>query len=156
MKKIIWAAMAVTCLITSNVFASEWIEVKKSVVLNAKSSAVWALVGSFNGIERWHPAVKESRQMGDVRALYLGDGGVIFDQLLDANEAEHAYRYIVISAPLPIKDYEGVVEVKPRGEKSEVIWRSRFQANGVTETQAFDLVSGIYQAGMDELATIYN
>ncbi|GAA6166818.1 SRPBCC family protein [Sessilibacter corallicola] len=155
MKKLVLAAVAAVCM-ASSAFASEWIEVKKSVVLDAKPSAVWALVGSFNGIERWHPAVKESRQMGDVRALYLGDGGVIFDQLLEAKEAEHSYRYIVISAPLPIQDYEGVVEVKSRGKKSEVVWRSRFQANGVTDTEAFELVSGIYQAGMDELAKIYN
>ncbi|GAB2191034.1 SRPBCC family protein [Sessilibacter sp. MAH2] len=140
----------------SSVYAGEWVEVKKSVVLDAKPSAVWALVGSFNAVERWHPGVKESRQLGNVRSLFLGDGGVIVDQLVETNEAEHQYKYIVISAPLPLTDYEGVVEVKPQGNKSEFIWRSRFHANGVTDAEAQNIVSGIYQAGLDELAKIYN
>lgn len=155
MKKIRLAVVAMS-LMASSAMAGDWIDVKKSVILNAKPSAVWALVGSFNGIERWHPAVNESRQMGDVRALSLGNGAVIVDQLLETKEEQRQYRYIVISAPLPIQDYEGVVEVKPHGQKSQVIWRSRFQANGVTQAEATDLISGIYQAGMDELARLYN
>jgi uncharacterized protein YndB with AHSA1/START domain len=58
------------------------IQVRRSTIIDAPVDEVWAILRDFNGHERWHPAVAESRiedgraadEAGCVRRFRLTEG----------------------------------------------------------------------------------
>ena len=66
------------------------VAVRRSTVIHAPIDQVWAVLRDFNGHERWHPAVAESRieegragdETGCVRRFKLKDGAELREQLL--------------------------------------------------------------------------
>ena len=66
------------------------IKVEKSTVIDAPIERVWTVLRDFNGHDRWHPAVKESRieecrpadAIGAVRRFRLSDGSTLRERLL--------------------------------------------------------------------------
>ncbi len=65
------------------------VQVRRSTVIDAPIDAVWGMLRDFNGHERWHPAVAESRieegrrpdEIGCVRRFRLTSGGELREQL---------------------------------------------------------------------------
>ena len=66
------------------------VKVEKSTVIDAPVDRVWSVLRDFNGHDRWHPAVRESRieerrsgdMVGAVRRFRLTDGAVLRERLL--------------------------------------------------------------------------
>ncbi len=139
------------------------IQVSESVTLNASVAAVWALVGDFNGLYRWHPAVVNSTLEGDrgkagsLRILALGNGARIVERQQSHNDAQYSYGYQILYSPLPVSGYESQISVTDKGGKScEVTWSSSFSANGVPDAKAEEVIRGIYKGGLDNLAKLFN
>ncbi len=138
------------------------LNVSKQVVLAVPPSTAWALLGDFNGLNRWHPAVTASDLNGDgtsngsKRVLTLGDGGKIHETLIDYNDSGMSYTYKITKSPLPVSDYVSTIKVE-RNDKgtSTVTWSSRFNAAGVDDAKAVEIISGVYDGGLKALDDLY-
>ena len=61
--------------------------VTETIRINATPDQVWEMIGEFNGLNTWHPAVAKSEQYEEggvvYRKLTLGDGAVIIESMDD-------------------------------------------------------------------------
>ena len=71
-----------------------------SGVVPASADSVWELVRPFNGLAAWHPAIVQSEltsgsdvEVGSVRRLTLGDGGIVVERLLALDDADRSARH---------------------------------------------------------------
>ncbi len=144
--------IAFAALIAWSAYA-EAIEVRKRREAPGTPTEVWALVGEFCAIQKWHPAVascEEEKKDGKVfRTLILKDGGAkILEQ--ETGRGEHSYSYTIIEGPLPVKDYHATLTVGPDDEpdRIEIVWTASFEANGKSDEEAKKIIEGIFEAGV--------
>ena len=119
---------------------------------------LWRLIGQFNAIPEWHPAVSSSKleDGGRIRRLSLLGGGEIVERLEQIEDGDRLYRYSIISGPLPVANYTATLRVKDDGNgKALVEWSSEFDPAGVTETDATAAVQDIYRAGFENLRKLF-
>lgn len=124
--------------------------VVRSVDLAAPVSTVWAVVGDFQALDTWHPAVTASSaaKVGDeeFRMLTLADGARIVEHL--EGRSGHAYHYAILRGPLPVAHYHATIEVDSRSGGARVTWSSNFSP---TADNAEDTIAGVYDAGLNAL-----
>ena len=129
-----------------------------STELPASASSVWKLIGGFNALPDWHPAIMKSElsEDGSKRTLHLVGGGSIVEQLESADD-ENTYSYSIVESPLPVRNYRGAIAVRPNddGTSCRVEWSSDFQARDVSDNEAVRIIQGIYQVGLDNLNRIF-
>ncbi|MBL1321173.1 MAG: SRPBCC family protein [Methylophaga sp.] len=138
--------------------------VTKNVTVNASPDTVWKMVGDFNHLDVWHPVVVASQLThggcqanGAVRLLTLGNGATITEKLMATNYADRSYTYMITESPLPIADYVSTITVSEAADgKATVTWNSSFDANGATDEEAINTISGIYDAGLNSLDKHFN
>lgn len=126
--------------------------------LDVAADQLWAFMGGFNALPDWHPAVDKSelQNEGSLRILSLAGGGEIVEKLEKYDDNERIYSYTITESPLPVKNYYAEIKVIDQGEgKSSVEWSSDFEADGAAENEALDVISDIFQAGLDNLKKIY-
>jgi len=126
--------------------------------LNVAADEVWKLIGGFNTLPDWHPAIEKSEleEEGSMRRLSLTGGGTIVEKLERLDDSERVYTYSIIDSPLPVSNYTATIRVKEDGEgKTTVEWSSEFEAKGAAENEAMDVIAGIYQVGFDNLKKIF-
>ncbi len=126
--------------------------------LNVAADEVWKLIGGFNTLPDWHPAIEKSEleEEGSMRRLSLTGGGTIVEKLEQLDDSERVYTYSIIDSPLPVSNYTATIRVKEDGEgKTTVEWSSEFEAKGAAENEAMDVIAGIYQVGFDNLKKIF-
>lgn len=144
-------------MISSNVIAAGNIQLVEVVTLKAKPAAVWALVGDFNGLYRWHPAITTSALNNKVRVLTLNDGAEITEILLEQDDTHRSYSYAITKSPLPVTNYEAKISVTPNGENGSVVtWAASFNASGVSDIEAEEFMRGVFKAGLENLEIVYN
>jgi hypothetical protein len=118
---------------------------------------LWAKFGGWCAIKDWHPAVAscEETTEGDakVRVLTLKGGGKIKEKLLDVKP--NFYRYEILESPLPVKNYQAQFALTPDDDDDDEInfaWSAVFDpADGKTDKEARDVITGIFQAGLDNI-----
>src|SRR5262245_51635504 len=117
----------------------------------------WALIGDFCGIKDWHPAIAncELKEMdgAKIRTLTTKDGAVLVEKLTAWDDASHSYSYEILESPLPVANYASTIVVEEDDEPDTVAitWSSTFDANGKTDDEAREIISGIYVAGLGAL-----
>ncbi|MEM0911185.1 MAG: SRPBCC family protein [Pseudomonadota bacterium] len=113
---------------------------------------VWKKYGGFCDIADWHPAVESceiSEENGETfRLLTLADGATIKEKHLGAGDVETSYKYSIVEGPLPVNNYVSTFEVQPEHDWINVKWSSEFNASGVSDDQAQEIITGIYEAGL--------
>jgi hypothetical protein len=131
------------------------IDLSESVDVAASPADVWAAVGDWCSIKDWHPVIADCEAYEEggktMRKLTTGDGGVLIEELNEKDEAEMFFSYSIIESPLPIADYVSTMRVGENGDGATISWSSSYSANGVTDDEALELMTGIYRAGLDEL-----
>ena len=118
---------------------------------------IWAIVGEFCTIEKWHPAVAkcEESKEGDVtfRTLTLKDGGKIKEKLTGTEAT--AYTYEIVESPLPVKNYEAQFSLTPDDDDEDevnLVWAATYDAaDGKDAKEARGVIDGIFKAGIDSL-----
>jgi len=138
--------------------------VSKEVTVNASAETTWKMIGDFNHLDVWHPVVVgsqltqgNSQAAGAIRLLTLGNGATITEKLVSNNNALKSYTYAITTSPLPIADYVSTISVSEASDgKSTVTWSSSFDANGATDEEAINTISGIYDAGLNSLDKHFN
>lgn len=131
---------------------------RMSTRLSASAARVWELIGDFNALPNWHPAIAASQLEtpggSTLRRMTLKDGPTILERL--EGTAEHEYRYSILEGPFPVTDYRSTLAVRDDGTgTSTVEWSGQFNPNGVSEADAVALFEGIYRAGLENLRTIF-
>ncbi|MGE0119546.1 MAG: SRPBCC family protein [Dongiaceae bacterium] len=137
-------------------------KVQVETTLQVPASAVWNMIGGFNELARWHPAVVKSEEVTDksgvtTRRLTLSDGGVILAELEEHDDKARTYSYSVVETPLPVAGYHVRLHVRELadGYSCTVAWTSEFEAAGAPESDAVKLIRGLYEAGFDHLRRLF-
>jgi carbon monoxide dehydrogenase subunit G len=130
-------------------------EAKGKIKLNAAPKDVWALIGDFNALPKWHPGIAgsviEKKDGNTYRHLTLGDGAKLTEILEGHDDKEMKYSYAITVSPLPVDDYHSKLKVEADGSGSKVKWKGRFKAKGAGEDDVVKLISGVYEAGLAAL-----
>lgn len=132
-------------------------KVSLSTTLAVSADQVWKVIGGFNALPEWHPAIKESKldAGGRVRMLDLAGGGSITEKLETFDDKKHAYSYSIMHGPLPVSNYVSTLKVSEDGQGSTIEWSSEFSPAGASEMEARKAVEGIYQAGLENLKKMF-
>lgn len=133
-------------------------KVHVSQQLNVPAAEVWGLVGEWNALPDWLPAVVKSelREDGKVRVLTLAGGGTIEERLERADEGTRSYSYALMAGPLPVANYKATIAVKDRGDGAATVeWSSDFEAREAAEDDAAALIRDIYTSGFSNLRRIF-
>jgi mxaD protein len=145
-------------VLAAGLYAQEKVTVMHEETIGKDAASVWEVVGDFNGLSVWHPAVAESELQGsgtsegDTRLLTLGNGATINETLKAYDAQAMMYQYAITESPLPVADYVSSISVEAIDDsQSKVIWQSTFMAQGATDEEAAAAIKGIYVAGLDAL-----
>jgi Polyketide cyclase / dehydrase and lipid transport len=134
---------------------NEMTKVQETRILRRSADEVWAVIGGFDALPQWHPAVKGSTLEGDgrIRRLQLASGALLVERLQAFSEAERSYTYSIEHGPLPVARYRSLLRVheQPGGESCRVEWSGEFLPEGASEPEAIDVIRGIYRAGLEQL-----
>lgn len=132
-------------------------KISMSTDLNASADQVWKMIGGFNALPDWHPAVEKSEltQEGQTRTLSLAGGGTIVEKLEKVDDGARTYTYSIVDSPLPVSNYTATIKVSGEGDNSTIEWSSEFSADGASDTDAMKAIEGIYQAGFDNLRKMF-
>ncbi len=136
-------------------------KVSMSMDLGAQGKTVWDLIGGFNALPDWHPAVEKSEIVGDgkgsVRTLHLVGGGTITERLEQLDDEGKSYSYSILSSPLPVANYTSTIRLSEAADGSGCVveWESDFQADGAPESDAIQAIEGVYAAGLENLKKMF-
>ncbi|MFQ5959494.1 MAG: SRPBCC family protein [Alphaproteobacteria bacterium] len=139
-------------------------KVSMSMRIDAPARQVWELVGAFNALPDWHPAVEKSEiegeggSKGTVRRLsIIGGGGTIVERLEDVDDRERRYSYSILQGPLPVANYQATIKVSEDegGKSCTVEWSSEFDPAGTAEADAVNAIEGVYKAGLENLKNMF-
>lgn len=127
--------------------------------LNVPAEKVWELIGNFNALASWHPAVESSELSdgGSIRTLGLVGGGEIIERLEKLQDDEYEYNYSIVDSPLPVSEYSSILKiVKNDDDTCTVEWGGQFTPSGASAADAEAAVRGIYEAGFENLKKIFS
>ncbi len=138
------------------------IKVERSTIIDAPVDRVWSLLRDFNGHDRWHPAVRESRmeerapsdRIGAVRRFRLADGAELRERLLALSDSERTFSYCLLDTPIPLLNYVAHVLLLPVTDGDRTFWRwsSEFDTpSGQGERLARVVGEDIYMRGFDAI-----
>jgi len=133
-----------------------------SGVVPASADAVWSLIRDFNGMPGWHPAITASElteggsgtEVGAVRRLTLGDGGVVVEQLRELHDADRRCTYEIRESPFPVRRYLSTFRVAPVTASGQAFieWWAEYDAEAAEEEQLTELFAGgVYGSGIEAL-----
>ncbi len=130
-----------------------------TVKLKASADTVWELIGGFNSLPAWQPAVADSRleDAGRVRRLTMADGNTIVQTLLWSRDAERAYSYSMDKCHLPVADYVSTLSVveEAGGRACRIEWTCTFEPVGRAEDEARKAIEDIHGRGLDHLKSLF-
>ncbi|MFQ5626790.1 MAG: SRPBCC family protein [Methyloligellaceae bacterium] len=132
-------------------------KVSMSTDLNVSADQVWKLIGGFNALPDWHPAVEKSEltEQGQTRTLSIAGGGTIVEKLEKVDDSARTYSYSIVDSPLPVANYTATIKVSGEGDNSTIEWSSDFEPAGASAEEAMQAIQGVYQAGFDNLKKMF-
>ncbi|MFJ3953706.1 SRPBCC family protein [Streptomyces libani] len=129
------------------------IEKRKTYPVDAEHT--WSLISDFYALHTWLPAVTDTRREDATRSriAVLPGGGEVVEQLLDVGQYFHRYR--VTGGPMPVTGFVAEIRVHARTETtSEIVWQAEFQPSGIPAADAEGVVAGVFDGGLDNLASL--
>lgn len=146
-------------------------KVEESIVINAPAAKVWALVGDFNGLDKWVPPVEASSStnantVGSVRTLSITGGEKLHEVLesYDAAGMKLGYRMREPNTKvLPVNNYSSHIHVAAQGANaSKVTWQGAFYRGFMNNNPPADMnddaavkaVTGLYKASLEKLKKV--
>lgn len=120
---------------------------------------LWNVIGKFNALPDWHPAIQSSKleENGRLRRLSLFGGGEVVERLEQLEDGDMLYRYSIVSSPLPVANYTATLRVRDDGKGGAIVeWSSEFEPSmGTTEFDATKTIQGVYEAGLENLRKMF-
>lgn len=129
--------------------------ISRSAQIDATPAEVWAVIGPFCAIEKWHPAIASCTEEGSppTRTLTTKDGKTVFvEPETGRSDEERYYAYAFKSSPFPVRDYMATIRVVPLGAKrSVVVWSGSYVPERGRAIEAEQDFAGVYEAGLNAL-----
>ncbi|WP_374545437.1 SRPBCC family protein [Rhodoblastus sp.] len=136
-------AFALAAALVAFVAAPAWAhgptrqKIVETIEIDKPVDQVWAIVGNFDSIAKWHPVIGSSvadkgNEVGSIRHLVLkAPGDPSFDEVLEKYDAAaHTYKYSIPKVDpkiLPVNDYTSTISVLDNGKGgSTVEWKGAF------------------------------
>ncbi len=148
-------ALTLVCMLVP--FAAQAVEIVSKKELSAAPAAVWATVGDFCGVAKWHPMIAKcelSNKGGETfRTLTLKGGGAAVEKQTTFDAPSMSYSYTIQDSPLPVKNCKVTLKVEPKDKGSLLTWTANFDAAGAPEAEAVKVMTGIFEAGSEGINT---
>ena len=133
-----------------------------SSVINAKASDVWDRIRDFNGLPKWHPAIRDSRiedalpadKVGCIRNFNLQNGDNIREQLLGMSDYDMFVSYSILESPMALTDYMATIRLTPitDGERCFAEWTAEFDCAPDAESDLVSHIGGaVFHGGFNSL-----
>ena len=120
--------------------------IEKEITVKAPADKVWAMIGPFCSIDKWHPAIGTCTEDNGVRTLTTKDGKGTFVEKQTKNDPKD------MKSPLPITGYKSTLMVTKKGkDESKVTWKSTYTPDSGKDAAAKEALTGIYQSGLDNI-----
>ncbi len=130
------------------------LSVVRSVDLAESPQIVWSLIGQFGG--NWHPLIAHTEivgtGIGQLRKIQTIDGMTIVERLADVDETARILKYTQVVG-IPAAHYEGMMEVRPNGTGSTVIWRVNYRPQGQGDLIVRGFITALLTNGLESLKT---
>ncbi len=134
----------------------------RSAIINAPIDRVWGLVRDFDALPAWHPAIASSEieygepsdRVGVVRRFRLTDGGVLREQLLSLDDANHAFTYNILMSPMAVVDYVAGIRLIPVTATGDTFieWWAEFEVtDGQMRHWLDEIGDNVFVAGFESL-----
>lgn len=132
-------------------------EVRVTQRLANPAEIVWALVGDFGGLHRWHPRVEglDLSWEGRIRTVRYVDGSRAVERLEARNDALRRYVYVVVDGNIPMQRCRAVLQVEGEGKRSMVIWSCEFEPQD-DEASIVAALRTLYGDGLSALASAFD
>jgi len=129
-------------------------EVRVMQHLANPADLVWALVGDFGGLHRWHPQVQglDLSWEGRIRTVHYADGSRGVERLEARSDALRRYVYAVVDGKLPVQNCRATLHVRGCDDGSVVTWSCEFEPLGDDEAGACAALQALYREGLSALA----
>jgi len=107
--------------------------------VNANSKALWKIIGSGEGVDKWLPVITSCRVEGNKRYCATAEGSFEED-ILESNDETMTFRYLIPKQHLmPVENIEGTMKVTPiNNERANIRWGWSFDI----EESNFEAVQG--------------
>lgn len=133
-----------------------------SSVIEAPAARVWERVRDFNGLPRWHPAIRDSRiengepadRVGCVRDFHLQNGDRIREKLLALSDYDYFCTYSILDSPMALTGYVATLRLTPvtDGNRTFAEWTAEFDcAPEAAEELIGNIGQNVFQAGFNAL-----
>src|SRR3546814_1719477 len=90
-------------------------KVSSTAELPVSAKTVWAVIGNFNALPDWHPAVEKSemkkRDGGTLRKLSLVGGGTIEEKLEKIDDKERRYTYSIVRSEEHTSELQSLMRI---------------------------------------------
>ncbi|QYN37732.1 SRPBCC family protein [Pseudonocardia sp. DSM 110487] len=136
-----------------------------SGVVPASADAVWSHIRDFNSLPAWHPAITASEltsgagaEVGALRRLTLGDGGIVVERLLVLDDPDRSVTYEFVENPFGARRYTATLRVAPVTATGEafVEWWAEFDAEAADEKGLTDFFAdAVYGGGIAALGELF-
>lgn len=136
-----------------------------SGVVPASADAVWSHIRDFNSLPDWHPAITASEltsgagaEVGAVRRLTLGDGGIVVERLLVLDDPDRSVTYEFVENPFGARRYTATLRVAPVTATGEAFieWWAEFDAEAADEKRLTDFFAdAVYGGGIAALGELF-
>jgi hypothetical protein len=139
--------------------STEKLSVERTVILNATADEVWDFAGGWTSLDNLAPTaiasiLSNGNEVGSFRKVKLKGGGMVEEIMITKRET--SYTYIIVKSPLPLSNYRSTLEVKDLGNgNSKFTWRSVFFAKGVSDAEAINIITGLYEGAIDIVQNKY-
>ena len=142
-------------LISMVSIAAQAAEVSRSVTVTASPEQVWEVIGPFCAIGDWYPGItsceEETRDGTTYRQLTTADGGHFLEKMLQHDDGGMSYSYAIEEGSLPVADYSSTMSVTESAGETVITWQSTFQPDGASEAEAVEVVTGVFDGGLEAL-----
>lgn len=132
-----------------------------SAVIPAPVEQVWDVARDFGALSGWHPAIEASSldsgtgaEVGAVRRLILGDGGVVVERLLRLDDVDRLCTYEILESPFAVRRYVATFTFAPVTDTGQTFgqWWAEYDAEAADEAEltAF-FADGVFAGGFGGL-----
>jgi len=126
-------------------------------IVNLDAEKVWEKLVDFGGTEKFVPdliekVIVEGNGIGAVRTIYIKGGGEIIEKLTSIDRSKLEMKFIILSTPMPVFNYEGIFTVISQEEnKCNVQFESIYEVSVVQKEEMNSIIKNFQKTFLSNL-----